>query len=80
MPTAKWDIYNVFPELVSNREKGEKRKIVKIQHREATFSRWSEMDEKGKINWHLYSAKWAEGTRDKKDVFATPVLDFHLKY
>jgi hypothetical protein len=69
--------YNVFPELVSNREKGEKRKIVKIQHREATFSRWTEMDEKGKIKWHLYSAKWAEGTRNKEDVFATPVLDFH---
>lgn len=68
--------YNVFPELVSNRETGDKRKITRISNKEATFSRWSEMNEKGKIKWHLYSAKWGEGPK-QEEIFATPVLDFN---
>ena len=68
--------YNVFPEITSNAETGDKRKIVRIRNKEATFSRWSEMDEKGKINYHLYSAKWGEAPK-KEEIFATPVLDFH---
>ena len=69
--------YNIFPELVSNRETGEKRKIVRIRSKEATFSRWSEMNDKGKIEYHLYSAKWGDGTKKKEEIFATPVLDFN---
>ena len=69
--------YNVFPAISSNAETGKKRKIVKIKNREATFSRWSEMNEKGRIPYHLYSNKWSEGTRNKEDIVATPVLDFH---
>lgn len=69
--------YNVWPQLTSNKEKGDKRKIVQIKNREATFSRWSEMDEKGKIPYHLYSNKWTEGTQKPEEVIATPVLDFY---
>lgn len=69
--------YNIFPELVSNRESGEKRKIVRIHSKEATFSRWSEMNAKGKIEYHLYSAKWGDNAKTKEEIFATPVLDFN---
>jgi hypothetical protein len=69
--------YNVFPAIGSNAETGEKRKIVKIKNKEATFSRWTEMNEKGQVPWHLYSAKWTEAGRKPEDVVATPVLDFH---
>lgn len=69
--------YNIFPEITSNQETGDKRKIVRICSKEATFSRWTEMDAKGQIPYHLYSAKWGEGTRNKDDVFATPVLHSH---
>lgn len=69
--------YNVFPELKSNAETGDKRKIVEIRNKEATFSRWSEMNDRGKIPYHLYSAHWAEGTTKPENIFATPVLDFY---
>ena len=42
-------------------QKGNKRKIVQIWHREACFSRLSVQDEKtGQIDYHGYSSKWGE--------------------
>lgn len=42
-------------------DKGKKRKIVQIWHREACFSRLSVQDEKtGRIEYHGYSSKWGE--------------------
>jgi len=70
--------FNVFPEIIFNKEDGEKRKIVRIQNKEATFSRWCEMDPKTyRINWHYYYAYWGdkEPDGDTRKVFATPVLD-----
>lgn len=69
--------YNVFPEIILNREDPGKRKVVALTSKEAVFSRWSVMNEKtGKIEWHLYSAKWSEGDPDKDECEATQVLSF----
>ena len=71
--------FNVFPEVVFNKENGEKRKIVLIQSKEATFSRWSEMSSETKrIEYHYYFAYWGDKTPDAEQniCVATPVLDF----
>lgn len=66
--------YNVFPEIVLNLEQS--RKIVELNHLDAVFSRWSEMDETTKkIKWHGYSAKFGVETPKKEDIIITPVLD-----
>ncbi|OFX56283.1 MAG: hypothetical protein A2066_12835 [Bacteroidetes bacterium GWB2_41_8] len=64
--------YNVFPEIILS---GDKRQIVSLRSKEATFSRWGTMDPKlGRITKHYYSAKWADGP-NKNNVVATDVLD-----
>ena len=69
--------YNVFPEIILDKETPEKRRVVELTSKEAAFSRWSEMNEKtAKIEYCLYSAKWDEGTVDEKYLDVTPVLDF----
>ncbi len=68
--------YNVFPEIILNKDDPNSRKVVALTSKEAVFSRWSEMDSKsGQINWHLYSAKWPDGEPDKDEVEATQVLN-----
>lgn len=69
--------FNVFPEIIFNREDGDKRKIVEIHSKEAVFSRWSEMDAKGMIPWHYYFAYWGQKNPDENEYActATPVLD-----
>lgn len=68
--------YNVFPEIITDRESPEKRKVIELTSKEATFSRWVEMDAKtAKIPYHLYSAKWTEASQKPEEVEATPVLD-----
>lgn len=72
--------FNVFPEIIFNKEDSEKRKIVRLQNKEAAFSRWSEMDKKTfRIEYHYYYAYWGdkEPDDDERKVFATPVLDPH---
>jgi hypothetical protein len=65
--------YNIFPEIILNRDTGNNRKVVELNHKEAAFSRWSEMNEKtGKIEYHLYNADW--GTKND-NIEVTPVLD-----
>jgi hypothetical protein len=64
--------FDGFVEFIFNREK--KPKIVMMRQKEVAFSRLSEQDEKtGRIEYHGYSAKWAEGSPD--DVVITPFLD-----
>jgi hypothetical protein len=64
--------FDSFVEFILNRE--QKPKIVMMRQKEVAFSRLSEQDEKtGRIEYHGYSAKWAEGTPD--DVVITPFLD-----
>lgn len=71
--------FNAFPEIVFNREKGERRRIVEIQSKEACFSRWSEMSTTPpyRIDWHYYFAYWGVKTpeAEKYPSIATRVLD-----
>lgn len=62
--------YNTFPELVLNK----KRKVVELYHREAFFSRWEEMNDKGVVERHAYSSKWGD-TISEEDVIVTSVLN-----
>lgn len=65
--------YNVFPEIVLNLENP--RKIVELNHLDAVFSRWSEMDETSKrIEYHLYCSKFGVETPKKEDIIVTPAL------
>lgn len=70
--------FNCFSEIIFNREKGDKRKIVEIQSKEACFSRWSEMSAKPpyRIELHYYFAYWGDKTPSEKyPCIATRVLD-----
>lgn len=69
--------FNVFPEIIFNKENGEKRKIVEIHSKEATFSRWAKMDSTGRIPYHYYFAHWGTKQPDEQENIctATPVLD-----
>jgi len=72
--------FNVFTEIIFNKENGENRKIVEIRNKEATFSRWSEIDKKTfRIAYHYYFAYWGDKQPDTEDriCYATPVLDPH---
>jgi hypothetical protein len=70
--------YNAFPEIILDRQSSNKRKIVELTSKEATFSRWEEMNKRtAKIEHHFYSAKWNEGNApEEKDIEVTPALDF----
>ena len=72
--------FNCFPEIIFNAEDGVRRKIVEIRSKEASFSRWGEMNKgNGRIEWHYYFAHWGEKSPDEQDYpcVATPVLDFY---
>jgi hypothetical protein len=70
--------YNIFPELIASKDG---KTITNISSKEATFSRWEEMNpQTGIIENHFYSAKWTEttGTQNQKivnEITATPVLN-----
>ena len=68
--------FNVFPEIIL--DKNTPPKVASLTSKEATFSRWEEMDKtSGQIKNHLYSARWAdEAVPDKEFVQVTPVLNF----
>ena len=65
------EFYNVWSELHYHKTKSE---IWTLRHREAAFSRWSEMDKYGSINWHYYCSKWDKNP-EPKDIICTRVLD-----
>jgi hypothetical protein len=70
--------FNVFPEIIFNKEDGNKRKIVELNSKEAVFSRWSEMDKKTfRSEYHYYYGYWGKYEPDEQDriCIATPVLD-----
>ncbi len=64
--------FNIFPEIILS----SKLKIVELRHKEATFSRWEQMNpDTGLIEHHFYSAKWGETTMPTKDdIDVTPAL------
>ncbi len=67
--------YNCFPEIITNRQTPDKRRIVELNHKEAVFSRWGEVSENsGYVEDHFYSSDW-QGTGTKEDITHTPVLD-----
>lgn len=65
------EFYNTWAELAYDSNKQE---IRTIRHREAVFSRWSEADRRGAINWHYYCTKW-DKTPGVADIICTRVLD-----
>lgn len=70
--------FNCFSEIIFNKETGDKRKIVKLNSKEASFSRLSVMNKKtGKIEYHYYYGDWGHSEPDdsEKIAFATPLLD-----
>lgn len=68
--------YHGFSSLLLNNEASASRKVVEIRHRDASFCRWEQMDEKGVIKNCLYSALWNDGDQKDKDITAIPALDF----
>lgn len=69
--------FNVFPEVILSRDTNPSaRKIVELNSKEATFSRWSEMNADGKIPYHLYCSKFGTSKSiEKEDIEVTDVLD-----
>jgi len=64
--------YNIFPEIILNNENSPK--VVQLNHKEAMFSRWEEMNPNtGQIENHFYSALW-DREINPTDMVATPVL------
>jgi hypothetical protein len=56
--------YNVFPEIILNREPSASRKVVELNHKEATFSRWEVLNPAtGEIENHFYSAGWDQSVK-----------------
>jgi hypothetical protein len=70
MDEAWWDQADV--EIILNRDKDA---IAQINSKDKVFSRYSEMNKDGKIETHLYSAKWDANPTDDDTIF-TPCLDF----
>lgn len=68
--------YNVFPEIILNKQTPEKRRILQLNHKEAAFSRWGKVNLKsGNIEEHFYS-EWLYGIQGSDtDPIVTPVLD-----
>ncbi len=63
--------FMAVPLLILNQEK----KVVRIKHREAIFSRWEVKNAKGKIEHMFYSHKWPDGEPEEKDLIVYNVLD-----
>ncbi|MDR2064450.1 MAG: hypothetical protein LBP85_01875 [Prevotellaceae bacterium] len=63
--------FNAFPEIILSLDK---KKIVSLRSKEALFSRWSIMNGKARIEYHLYSAKW-DNNPTEKDIEITDALD-----
>lgn len=78
--------YMSFPEIILNRESSEKRRVVELCSKDAAFSRWGvmKMDNQveypdnapGTIEYHYYSAVWADRTPKVEELVATRVLSF----
>ena len=64
------EFYNTWAEMAFDKEK----KLIRtIRHREAVFSRWSQMV-RGDIKWHYYCSEWDKNP-GKEKIRATRVLD-----
>jgi hypothetical protein len=70
MDEVWWDQADV--ELILTADKSA---IAQLSSKEKVFSRWSEMNADGKIEYHLYSAKW-DANITEENTTITDVLDF----
>jgi hypothetical protein len=68
--------FNAFSEIILS---ADKRNIVSLRSKEAMFSRWTTMNAKGVVEYHLYSAKWADGPKEK-DIVVSDALDDYNPY
>jgi hypothetical protein len=68
--------FNTFPEIILS---ADKRNIVSLRSKEAMFSRWTVMNGKGVVEYHLYSAKWADGPKEE-DIIVSDALDDYNPY
>jgi hypothetical protein len=68
--------FNTFPEIILS---ADKRNIVSLRSKEAMFSRWTTMNAKGVVEYHLYSAKWADGPKEE-DIVVSDALDDYNPY
>jgi hypothetical protein len=66
--------YNAFPEIILS---ADKRNIVSLRSKEAMFSRWTTMNAKGVVEYHLYSAKWADGPKEEEIVVSDALDDYN---
>ncbi len=66
--------YNIFPEIICNKESTPK--IVSLSSKEAAFSRWESMNpQTGEIDHHFYSAYWGRSSAPAEDqIDVTKVL------
>ena len=73
--TDLFHFYNCFPEIILNNESNPK--IVELSSKEAYFSRYEEMNDKGIIEHHFYSAQWSgdKEQADDENTDFTPVLN-----
>lgn len=65
--------HRTHPEIIFNQEK--ERKIIQINSKEASFSRYGVMNSEGVLDTHLYYNDWANGIKNKENLFASPLLD-----
>lgn len=63
--------HNAFAELIPSASSNT---IASIRHKEAAFSRWSTMNNKGKITKHFYSGKWKDSP-GVADVVVSQAID-----
>lgn len=64
--------YNVFPEIILSNDK---KKIVMLRSKEASFSRWGQIEKgAGRITKHYYSSKWGDNP-NKENITVSEVLD-----
>jgi hypothetical protein len=63
--------HNTFCEMIPEAKSN---KIHSLRHKEAVFSRWETMNNKGVIDRHFYSAKWGESP-SKNDIAVSAAID-----
>jgi hypothetical protein len=66
--------YNAFPEIILS---ADCRNIVSLRSKEAMFSRWTTMNKAGVVEYHLYSAKWADGPKANEIVVSDALDDYN---
>jgi hypothetical protein len=72
--TDLYYFYNTFPEIILS---ADRRQIVSLRSKEAMFSRWTTMNAKGVVEYHLYSARWAEGPKEQEIVVSDALDDYN---